>query len=186
MGKGAKHICGRRPQVLEAAAREIPAAGGLPVSFHLDGDGGSFHVTPAVGKRGDDFVIKGQKVVASNGHLCNLIVLATKTDASAGANGITPFLVESDRPGFTHGRNLEELAMKARDTSELFFDNVHVPAANMPGDEYPNWSPWNYIAKPSTNASSCPAAGATCGSTRSAAPMRMRGSSKSSAFRSKS
>src|SRR5271170_3364456 len=84
---------------------------------------------------GDDFVISGQKVFISNGQLCDVIVLATKTDSSAGASGVTLFLVESKRPGFTRGRNLEKLGMKAQDTSELFFENVRVPASNMLGQE---------------------------------------------------
>ncbi|MGD0184463.1 MAG: acyl-CoA dehydrogenase family protein [Roseiarcus sp.] len=84
---------------------------------------------------GDDFVINGQKVFISNGQLCDVVVLATKTDNGAGAKGITLFLVESDRPGFNRGRNLEKLGMKAQDTSELFFENVRVPAGNMLGEE---------------------------------------------------
>ena len=84
---------------------------------------------------GDDYVISGQKVFISNGQLCDVIVLATKTDATAGSRGITLFLVETDRPGFRRGRNLEKLGMKAQDTSELFFDEVRVPASNMLGQE---------------------------------------------------
>ena len=86
-------------------------------------------------RHGDDFVINGQKVFISNGQLCDLVVLATKTDSSAGAKGITLFLVESKRDGFNRGRNLEKLGMKAQDTSELFFENVRVPASNMLGAE---------------------------------------------------
>jgi long-chain-acyl-CoA dehydrogenase len=84
---------------------------------------------------GNEFVINGQKVFISNGQLCDVIVLATKTDNGGGANGITLFLVESSRSGFKRGRNLEKLGMKAQDTSELFFDNVRVPASNMLGVE---------------------------------------------------
>jgi len=84
---------------------------------------------------GDDFVIDGQKVFISNGQLCDFVVLATKTDGNAGANGVTLFIVERDRPGFKRGRNLEKLGMKAQDTSELFFDNIRVPATNMLGKE---------------------------------------------------
>ncbi|MGD0721577.1 MAG: acyl-CoA dehydrogenase family protein [Roseiarcus sp.] len=86
-------------------------------------------------RKGDDFVINGQKVFISNGQLCDLVVLATKTDSSAGAKGITLFLVESKREGFNRGRNLEKLGMRAQDTSELFFENVRVPASNMLGAE---------------------------------------------------
>ena len=86
-------------------------------------------------REGDEFVINGQKVFISNGQLCDILVLATKTDSSAGAHGITLFLVEGDRPGFARGRNLAKLGMKAQDTSELFFDNVRVPASNVLGEE---------------------------------------------------
>ncbi|WP_428249536.1 acyl-CoA dehydrogenase family protein [Ferrovibrio sp.] len=84
---------------------------------------------------GDDFVINGQKVFISNGQLCDILVLATKTDKDAGAKGITLFLVEGDREGFRRGRNLEKLGMHAQDTSELFFENVRIPATNMLGQE---------------------------------------------------
>jgi alkylation response protein AidB-like acyl-CoA dehydrogenase len=84
---------------------------------------------------GSDFLISGQKVFISNGQLCDFVVLATKTNGQAGAKGVTLFIVESDRQGFTRGRNLEKLGMKAQDTSELFFDNVRVPASNMLGRE---------------------------------------------------
>ena len=77
---------------------------------------------------GDDFVINGQKVFISNGQLCDFVVLATKTDGSAGAKGVTLFIVESNRPGFQRGRNLEKIGMKAQDTSELFFENFRIPA----------------------------------------------------------
>ena len=52
---------------------------------------------------GDDFVISGQKVFISNGQLCDVIVLATKTDSAAGAKGVTLFLVDSSLPGFRRG-----------------------------------------------------------------------------------
>jgi len=84
---------------------------------------------------GDDFVINGQKVFISNGQSCDILVCATKTDKDAGAKGVTLFLVEGDREGFRRGRNLEKLGMHAQDTSELFFDNVRIPASNMLGEE---------------------------------------------------
>jgi len=84
---------------------------------------------------GDDYVINGQKVFISNGQSCDILVCATKTEKDGGAKGITLFIVEGDRPGFRRGRNLEKLGMHAQDTSELFFEDVRVPASNMLGQE---------------------------------------------------
>ncbi len=86
-------------------------------------------------KDGDDFVINGQKVFISNGQMCDVLVLATKTDSAAGAKGVTLFLVDCSLPGFKRGQNLDKLGMKAQDTSELFFDNLRVPASAMLGSE---------------------------------------------------
>lgn len=83
---------------------------------------------------GDDYVINGQKVFISNGQLCDVIVLATKT-GDEGAKGITLFLVDASLPGFHRGKNLDKLGMKAQDTSELFFEDVRVPAGAMLGEE---------------------------------------------------
>ena len=84
---------------------------------------------------GDHYRISGQKVFISNGQLCDVIVLATKTDSAAGAKGITLFLVDTSLPGFRRGKNLHKLGMKGQDTSELFFDDLRVPAAAMLGEE---------------------------------------------------
>ena len=84
---------------------------------------------------GEDYVISGQKVFISNGQLCDVIVLATKTDGAAGARGVTLFLVDTHLPGFRRGKNLNKLGMKAQDTSELFFDELRVPASAMLGEE---------------------------------------------------
>jgi len=84
---------------------------------------------------GDDYVINGQKVFISNGQLCDVVVLATKTDTLPGGKGITLFLVDTKLPGFKRGKNLEKLGLKAQDTSELFFENLRVPAHSMLGPE---------------------------------------------------
>jgi alkylation response protein AidB-like acyl-CoA dehydrogenase len=87
------------------------------------------------GQNDADFIINGQKVFISNGQMCDVIVLATKTDSQAGAAGVTLFLVDAASQGFNRGQNLEKLGMKAQDTSELFFDNMRVPASAMLGGE---------------------------------------------------
>ena len=79
----------------------------------------------------EHFLINGQKVFISNGQMCDVLVLATKTDSSAGAKGVTLFLVDTSLPGFKRGKNLEKLGMKAQDTSELFFDNLRIPSTSM-------------------------------------------------------
>lgn len=84
---------------------------------------------------GDDYVINGQKVYISNGQLCDIIVLATKTDPAAGARGVSLIAVETDQPGFQRGRNLEKIGLKAQDTSELFFEDVRAPAIHRLGEE---------------------------------------------------
>ena len=85
---------------------------------------------------GDDFVINGQKVFITNGGNCDLIVLACKTDPSEGAKGTALILVPAGTPGFRKGNKLlEKIGWKAQDTTELFFDNVRVPAANLLGQD---------------------------------------------------
>lgn len=84
---------------------------------------------------GDEYVISGQKTYISNGQNAHLVILACKTDAAAGARGVSLIAVETDRPGFRTGRNLKKLGMHAQDTSELFFDEMRVPARNRLGEE---------------------------------------------------
>ena len=91
--------------------------------------------TRAVRDGNDHFVIDGQKVFISNGQMCDVLVLATKTDSDAGAKGVTLFLVDTSLPGFKRGKNLDKLGMKAQDTSELFFDNLRVPATAILGED---------------------------------------------------
>jgi alkylation response protein AidB-like acyl-CoA dehydrogenase len=86
-------------------------------------------------RQGDEFVISGQKTYISNGQLCDLVVLACKTNPDAGAKGMSFLLVEASRPGFRRGRNLKKIGLRAQDTSELFFDDVRVPACNLLGKE---------------------------------------------------
>ena len=86
-------------------------------------------------RSGDEYVINGQKVYISNGQLCDVIVLACKTDPELGSRGMSFILVEADSPGFRRGRNLKKIGLKAQDTSELFFDDVRVPVTNLLGTE---------------------------------------------------
>ena len=88
--------------------------------------------TSAVLKDGQ-YSINGQKTFITNGQHCDVIVVAAKTDPNAGAKGITLFTVDATLPGFERGRNLEKMGLHCGDTSELFFDNVTVPEAEILG-----------------------------------------------------
>ena len=78
--------------------------------------------------------INGSKIFITNGFLAGLIVVVCKSDAAQGARGISLLVVETrDCPGFRVGRVLDKMGMKAQDTSELFFDDVTVPEANLLG-----------------------------------------------------
>jgi acyl-CoA dehydrogenase len=81
----------------------------------------------------DGYSLSGQKVFISNGQLGDVFVVAAKVEEPTAA--VSLFLVEADRPGFTRGRNLEKLGHHAQDTSELFFHEVQLPAANLIGEE---------------------------------------------------
>jgi len=78
-------------------------------------------------------VINGSKTFISNGQLADLVIVVAKTDPKLGAKGTSLIVVDTDTPGFKRGRNLEKIGMKAQDTSELFFDDVRVPADNLLG-----------------------------------------------------
>lgn len=86
-------------------------------------------------REGEEWVINGSKTFISNGQNAGLVIVVCKTDPEAGRRGISLICVEEGTPGFTRGRNLEKIGMHAQDTSELFFDNVRVPAANLLGEE---------------------------------------------------
>jgi len=82
-----------------------------------------------------DYIVNGQKTFISNGQLAGLVIVVARTDPSQGHKGISLLVVEQDMPGFTRGRNLDKIGMHAQDTSELFFTDVRVPAANLLGAE---------------------------------------------------
>ena len=82
---------------------------------------------------GDEYVINGSKTFITNGFLADLVVVVAKTDPKAGAKGTSLFLVEANTPGFTKGKRLEKVGMKAQDTSELFFQDVRIPKENLLG-----------------------------------------------------
>ncbi|MDX2425765.1 MAG: acyl-CoA dehydrogenase family protein [Cycloclasticus sp.] len=86
-------------------------------------------------KDGDDYIINGSKTFITNGQLADLIVVVAKTDPEQGAKGTSLILLESGIAGFSKGKNLKKIGMKAQDTSELFFENVRVPQSCLLGEE---------------------------------------------------
>ena len=84
-------------------------------------------------REGDDYIVNGQKTFITNGGNAGLMVTATKLDPLD--KKLTLICIEEDRPGFAKGKLLEKIGLKGQDTSELFFDNVRVPASNRLGQE---------------------------------------------------
>lgn len=83
---------------------------------------------------GDHYVLNGSKTFISNGQHADLVVLAAKTDPQARAKGVSLLLVDTHLEGFKKGTNLDKIGLHSQDTSELFFDNVKVPANQLLGN----------------------------------------------------
>lgn len=86
-------------------------------------------------KKGDHYVLNGSKTFITNGILSDLVIVVAKTDPEAGHGGISLLVVERGMEGFTRGKNLEKIGLKAQDTAELFFEDVVVPEENLLGQE---------------------------------------------------
>jgi acyl-CoA dehydrogenase len=87
-------------------------------------------------KAGNRYMLNGSKTFITNGQHANLIVVVAKTDPKENAKGISLVVVETDEaPGFRRGRKLAKLGMDSADTSELFFEDVSLPAENLLGTE---------------------------------------------------
>jgi len=86
-------------------------------------------------RTGDAYVLNGSKIFISNGTECGLAIVIAKTDVQAQAKGISLFVVDASMPGFQKGRRLKKIGLKAQDTAELFFNDVHVPATHLLGAE---------------------------------------------------
>lgn len=113
-------------ELISAVAMTEPGAGSDLASIK----------TTAV-KDGDDYILNGQKTFISNGILCDVCVVAVKTDTKADPphTGVSLIVVEAGTPGFEKGRKLEKIGMHAQDTAELYFEDCRVPQANLLGDE---------------------------------------------------
>lgn len=87
-------------------------------------------------KDGNGYLINGSKIFITNGQNADLVIVVAKTDKDAGAKGVSLIAVETaDAEGYSRGRNLKKMGMKGNDTSELFFEDVKVPADNLLGHE---------------------------------------------------
>ncbi len=107
-----------------ALAMSEPNAGSDVVSMKLRAD-----------KKGDKYILNGNKMWITNGPEANVYVIYAKTDTSAGSKGITAFIVERDYPGFSRHQKLDKLGMRGSNTCELVFQDCEVPAENILGTE---------------------------------------------------
>jgi isovaleryl-CoA dehydrogenase len=107
-----------------ALAMSEPGAGSDVVSMKLRAE-----------KRGDHYVLNGNKMWITNGPDANTYVIYAKTDLQAGPRGITAFIVERDFKGFSRAQKLDKLGMRGSNTCELVFEDCHVPAENILGKE---------------------------------------------------
>lgn len=86
-------------------------------------------------KDGDDYVINGAKTFISNGSLADVVLTVCKTDPEGGPGAFSIIVVETDRDGFSRGRNLRKIGQHGQDTCELFYSDVRVPRTNLIGEE---------------------------------------------------
>lgn len=107
-----------------ALAMSEPNAGSDVVSMKLRAE-----------KRGDKYILNGNKMWITNGPDAHTFVIYAKTDVSAGAKGITAFIVERDFAGFSRAQKLDKLGMRSSNTCELVFEDCEVPAQNILGQE---------------------------------------------------
>jgi isovaleryl-CoA dehydrogenase len=107
-----------------ALAMSEPGAGSDVVSMRLRAD-----------RRGDHYVLNGNKMWITNGPDADTLVVYAKTDVDAGPRGITAFIVEKGMPGFTTAQKLDKLGMRGSNTCELVFVDCAVPAANVLAEE---------------------------------------------------
>ena len=124
----------------EQAARWLPgiASGDLITAIAMTEPGTGSDLaaiaTSAV-RDGDDFIVNGAKTFITNGINSDLVIVVCRTSPDGGRNGMSLLVVERGMEGFERGRNLAKVGRHSADTSELFFSDVRVPAANLLGEE---------------------------------------------------
>ena len=92
-------------------------------------------ISATAARKGGEYVVNGAKTFITNGINADLVITAVRTDRGERHRGLSLLVVERDTPGFERGRNLEKVGTHAQDTAELFFDDAHVPAENLLGNE---------------------------------------------------
>ncbi|TDE03591.1 acyl-CoA dehydrogenase family protein [Flavobacterium hiemivividum] len=85
--------------------------------------------------KGDHYLVNGQKTFITNGFMCDMAIVAVKTNVNTDQEGVTLLIMESSMEGFSKGVPFKKIGMKSQDTCELFFDKVKVPKENRLGDE---------------------------------------------------
>jgi len=85
-------------------------------------------------KKGNNYVLNGNKFWITNGPDANVLVVYAKTEPEKGSHGITTFIVEKGMPGFSTSQKLDKLGMRGSNTCELVFENCEVPAENILGE----------------------------------------------------
>ncbi|MFZ2947870.1 MAG: cyclohex-1-ene-1-carbonyl-CoA dehydrogenase, partial [Desulfuromonadaceae bacterium] len=106
-------------------------------------------------RQGDKYVINGQKCFITNGSVADVIVVYAYTDPEKGSKGISAFVVEKGTPGLIYGRNESKMGMRGSINSELFFENMEIPAENIIGAEGTGFA--NLMQTLSTNRVFCAA-----------------------------
>ena len=86
-------------------------------------------------KRGDLYVLNGQKMYITNGPVADILLVYAKTDSTKGAHGISAFIVEKDFPGFKVAQKLNKMGFRGSQTGELVFEDCEVPVENLVGGE---------------------------------------------------
>ena len=85
--------------------------------------------------KNDHYLVNGQKTFITNGFLCDMVIVAVKTNPGTEQEGVSLLIMESNMEGFNKGVPFKKIGMKSQDTCELFFDNVKVPKENLLGEE---------------------------------------------------
>jgi hypothetical protein len=96
-------------------------------------DAGSARTTAV--RKGDRWVLNGNKTFITNGHYADISVIIAVTDKNQGTRGLSAFVVEKGTPGFRPGKKENKLGLRASDTSELIFEDCEIPAENLLGNE---------------------------------------------------